>query len=93
MELPKAHQARPRESSRPLKWKAITGLVLLLIATALGWYWIYALLFLAWAVHDGLAGSTHFIEPVRRDENPVLFWVIVASWVTLSLLWGWELLS
>ncbi|MEM6783361.1 MAG: hypothetical protein AAF624_06460 [Bacteroidota bacterium] len=54
--------------------------------------WVWGVLFLLWAAADLRAGATHFVEYVERRTNPVEFWLIVGTWVSLSLyvfFFGW----
>jgi len=68
------------------KAPTVVALVVLLAATALGWMWVWGVFFFYWAV-VGIVGQQAFVvQTVRRDENPVLFWVIGVSWLALSCL-------
>lgn len=69
------------------KWKALLGLALIWTAAATGITWVWAALFIWWAITDVFLGETHFIERVPRVANPVTFWLIVASWIALSISW------
>ncbi len=73
--------------SGSLKWKALLAILLLWVAFFTDQVWVFALLFVLWALQSVVAGETHFVELVRRDRNPVVFWVIVASWIAMSVLW------
>jgi len=66
------------------KWKTILGLVLLLVAIAMNWMWVFGVLFILWALNDIATGETHFVERIQRGESPALFWVIVLLWLLLS---------
>ncbi|MGI9610074.1 MAG: hypothetical protein ACR2NL_07245 [Acidimicrobiia bacterium] len=52
-----------------------------------GQIWIFALLFIVWAVIDIATGESVFIQRVTRAQNPVAFWAIVVSWLALAVLW------
>lgn len=67
------------------KWLAMLGLVIVAIAVLLEANWIWGLLFLIWVLPDIRRGSTHFLEYVERSKNPVVYWLIVGTWVTLSI--------
>jgi len=47
--------------------------------------WIWGLLFLIWVVPDIQRGSTHFLEHVERRSNPVVYWLIITTWLILSV--------
>ena len=72
-------------TTRSIKWRTIVGLILLAAAVVLNWLWVWGLLFLFWVIPDIFIGRTYFIEEIRKDENPILFWVIVVAWVLFSL--------
>lgn len=68
------------------KAPTVVALVVLLAATALGWMWVWGVFFLYWAVVGIVTQQAFVVQTVRRDESPVLFWVISASWLALSCL-------
>lgn len=72
-------------TTRAIKWRTIVGLILLGAAVVLDWAWVWGLLFLSWVMPDLFTGCTYFIEEIRRDETPILFWIIVVAWIVLSL--------
>lgn len=43
------------------------------------------LLFLFWVVPDLRSGRTHFLELVERRSNPAVYWLIIGTWIVLSL--------
>lgn len=49
--------------------------------------WLFALLFLAWAAFDIATGESSFVQRVTRRDQPGTFWLVVTSWVLLSVLW------
>ena len=61
------------------------GLILLYVAMWFNWQWIWGVLFLIWVIPDLFSGITYFIEPIQKKEHPTLYWVIVSTWVILSL--------
>jgi len=68
-----------------VKWRAMLGLLLVALAIVLEANWIWGVFFLLWVIPDLKTGSTHFFEHVERRHNPVIYWLIVATWVTLSI--------
>lgn len=71
----------------PIKWRAILAVVLLWIAALTGAVWVFAILFIIWAIADILTGEAHLIEAVPRATHPVTFWAVVVSWIAMSALW------
>ncbi|RMH48613.1 MAG: hypothetical protein D6694_00300 [Gammaproteobacteria bacterium] len=67
------------------KWRTLIALLLIANAVMMDWNWIWGLLFLYWLVLDLIYQETHLVERVTRDENPVLYWVIIFTWFFLSL--------
>ena len=65
----------------------VVGLAILWIAALLDQVWVFALLFVGWALYDIAMGESHFIQRVTRRDHPVLFWSIVGSWIVLSVAW------
>jgi len=71
--------------TRTYRWRAILGLVIVAIAVLSDASWIWGVLFLLWVVPDIRRGSTHFMEHVERRNNPVVYWLIIVTWLTLSI--------
>ena len=67
------------------KWRTVIGLILIYTAVALNWQWIWSVLFLYWIAPDFFTGVTYFIEPVSRQHNPILYWLILVTWVAFSV--------
>ncbi len=67
------------------KWRTIIALVLMYITILMDWQWAWGILFLIWVIPDLFRGVTYFIEPIEKKENPILYWVIVISWILMSL--------
>jgi predicted enzyme related to lactoylglutathione lyase len=68
-----------------LKWRAIAGLLLVVAAVLLEANWIWGALFLLWVIPDIKYGVTHFMERIDRRQNSVTFWLVIATWVCLSI--------
>lgn len=67
------------------KWRTIVALVLMFLVIYFEQEWGWGLLFLVWVIPDLFRGVTYFVEPVRRDTHPLLYWVIIISWILLSV--------
>lgn len=68
------------------KWPTLVGIVVLLGATVVNWYWVWGLLFLYWTVVSVGSGQVFVVQTVRRDENPYLFWAVNVLWLILAIL-------
>lgn len=66
------------------KWRTILGLILVYVATLFNLDWVWGILFLIWVVPDLFSGVTFFIEPISKQDNPFLYWIIVLSWLLMS---------
>lgn len=65
---------------RKIKWPTVAAIAVLSMATLLGWYWVWGLLFIFWAFDGMRSGAAFVVETVERTENPILFWIINAMW-------------
>ena len=61
------------------------ALVVLVIATAREWYWLWGLLFVFWSIQGFRTGSAFLIEDISREDYPVLYWLISAMWAAFGL--------
>ena len=68
-----------------VKWRTILGLLLMYVAVAFNWQWIWGAFCLYWIIPDFFTGVTYFIEPISRKENPILYWLIMITWVAFSV--------
>jgi len=66
------------------KWRTLIGLVLVFIAFGFNLNWVWAILFLIWVIPDLFSGVTHFMEPISKTENPLLYWLIMGTWLLMS---------
>lgn len=71
-------------ANRNLKWRSFIGLLAVYGAILLEADWIWAALFLFWVIPDLKSGTTFFIEPLSRQQNPTLYWAVVLTWLGLS---------
>ncbi|MEM6377121.1 MAG: hypothetical protein AAF705_02840, partial [Bacteroidota bacterium] len=72
-------------TARTTKWRTIIGLILLFIAIWFDWEWAWGILFFLWVIPDLISGTTYFMEPISRANHPILYWIIVISWIFLSI--------
>ncbi|MGI9372821.1 MAG: hypothetical protein ACR2OJ_10020 [Hyphomicrobiales bacterium] len=67
------------------KWKTLLALALIYIAVLFEWNWVWGALFIFWTIPALYSGRTHLVEEVERKSNPVLFSLIIGTWLILSL--------
>jgi hypothetical protein len=51
----------------------------------MNWEWAWGVLFLFWVIPDIFSGITYFIEPIDKKQNPILYWIIIASWILMAI--------
>lgn len=67
-----------------IKYRALLGLLLVIIAVIWNLDWLWGVIFLAWVIPDLIAKETHFFERVTREEDTILYWSIMGTWLILS---------
>ncbi len=72
------------DSKTRVKWRTLLALLLIYIAVIFNLQWVWGVLFLIWVLPDIYSGITFFVEPIVKNENPVLFWLIIVSWILMS---------
>lgn len=68
-----------------IKWRTIIALILMYIAMIMDWQWAWGILFMLWVIPDLITGTTYFIEPINKNKNPILYWVIVVNWFLMAI--------
>ena len=61
-------------------------LAALMVATALGYQFLWGFLFLYWTILNFHSGHAFLLSEVTRDDDPILFWLIQIAWVVLGLM-------
>lgn len=83
-------------SKKPVKWRSILGIVIVVCAIALNMPILFGLLYILWAIQEMVYGEAYILENVSKRENKVLFYIIVLLWLfygvyvfTDSLIHNW----
>ena len=76
---------RGRGAGGSIRWITLGALAIVVAAVVFNFQWLWGLLFLFWAAPSLATGVTFLVEPIRREENPWLFWIITLMWLGLSL--------
>lgn len=66
-------------------WPNLLALIVIYIAVLMGWQWVWGILFLMWTLPALYSGQIHLVSPVSKKDQPLLFWLIIATWIGLSL--------
>ena len=66
------------------KWKTIIALTIVYVAVYFSWNWVWGLLFIMWTIPALYSGQTHLVEPINKADNPILYWLIMFTWISLS---------
>lgn len=72
-------------NANTFKWRTILGLIFIYLAVWLNWQWAWGILFLLWVIPDIITGVTYFMEPIDKKDNPILYWMIILSWLLMSV--------
>lgn len=70
-----------------LKWKTLIALAMIYIAIFFNQMWLIGLLFLFWTFESLKNRRAYIIEDIKREENPILYWIIVVTWFLVALLY------
>lgn len=68
------------------KTKSKLALILIFIAVLTNNYWLFGFLFLIWAILDIRNRQTHLLDTIQRNENPILYWIVVITWFLFAIL-------
>jgi cobalamin synthase len=55
------------------------------IALINSWEWAWGVLFMLWVIPDIRRKTTFFIEEISEYKSPTLYWIIVVTWILLSI--------
>ncbi len=65
-----------------LKAAAWLSLIVIYVASLTGWWWLWGVLLLAWGFTNMLNEETWVSETVRLARNPVLYFLVIITWLT-----------
>jgi len=68
------------------KIKSKIALVFIALIMLTQQYWLFGLLFLAWVIIDLKDKQTYLMEIIERRSNPILYWIIVAMWLSFAIM-------
>jgi len=63
-----------------MKWKTILALTAIAFSMIMDWYWIWGIIFLYWVIGDIKSGVSFIVEPIYKEVNPILYWIVVLLW-------------
>lgn len=72
---------------KPIPWKALLELGMILTVAIANSMLLWGILFLVWSLSAVWAGYTGLLTHVSRRENPIIFWLMTATWVVLSMIY------
>ncbi|MEM7032771.1 MAG: VOC family protein [Chloroflexota bacterium] len=67
------------------KIRTFLALVFVYIAVVFELQWMWGLLFLLWLIPDMISGQAHLAEPISRKDNPIWYWLIILTWLWMSI--------
>ena len=68
------------------KWPVILALILIYLAVLLEWNWVWGVLFIFWTIPSLYSGEVHLVQAVTKKDHPVLYWLIILTWIVLSMI-------
>lgn len=76
-----------KQNLKQQKWLTLLGLPILLITSLNGIYSVWGVLFVYWGIVSLRSGEVYLLEPIERDRDPALFWIISIMWVTFGAMY------
>lgn len=69
------------------RFKPLTFLALIIVylAVLFDLTWMWGVIFIMWLSPDICSDNTHLVEPISRSENPVWYWLIIGTWLWMSV--------
>lgn len=67
-------------------WPVIVALVLIYAGLYFDLNFIWGILFLVWTFPSIYTREVHLVQNIERDESPVLYWLILLTWIALGIL-------
>lgn len=64
--------------------RAILSLSIVYLSVLTNWYWLWGLLLLLWVAGDLVTRQTWLSEVITRRENPVLYFLILFTWLVFG---------
>ena len=71
----------------PARWKTLLALTMAGIAINFNLLFIWGAFCLFWGVENIRSREAYFVERIERNQNPLLYWVIIAAWFTMGVLY------
>ncbi|WP_375753581.1 hypothetical protein [Vibrio sp. HN007] len=66
------------------RWKTIAALILALVALIFDLVLVWGIFCLFWASQNIRHREAYFVERIERDDNPILYWIIVSAWLAAA---------
>lgn len=70
--------------AKPVPWKTLLGLTLILAELWLNTGVIWGLFMLLWAIMGINSGQTYILEILDRKVHPILFWFTIHLWLLFA---------
>ena len=81
---PQKPAASPTTVAKPVPWKTLLGLTLILAELWLNTGVIWGLFMLLWAIMGINSGQTYILEILDRKIHPILFWFTIHLWLLFA---------
>lgn len=70
--------------SKQLPWKTFIALIVIYVSLYYQWYWVWGVVFILWTIQSIKTEETYLVEVITRQEHPVIFWLILVTWLVVS---------
>lgn len=69
----------------PTPWKVWAALAASWVVIALNMSAPWGVLLLLYLIPSARTGSIHFVEEVRRERSPLLYWAVMLTWTACGI--------
>lgn len=77
-------QVQRASGAQPWPWRTLLGVGMILAELWFNTGIIWGLLMLLWAFMGVSSGQTYILEPLIKEEYPVLFWCVITLWFVIA---------
>ena len=66
-------------------WKNLLAIGLVIIAVIMDLLFVWGIFFWFWAIENIRTGEAYFVESVKKDEEPILYWLIITILILVGI--------
>ena len=68
-------------------WTILAAIAGTWIVVLIDQMWLWGIVMVVWAIRDTINADTVFIDTISRSHQPVIYWIVVGSWMSMGVLW------